>query len=286
MSNYPEKVFLNGEIVSHSDAKISVFDRGFIFGDGIYEVMVKINGSFFYREMHLHRLSDCLKKINIDFDVNVLSESIDRLLKASGLGTDDCMLYIQVTRGVAPRKHAFPKDIKPTVLMYAVPFALPRINEKHIMAILRPDVRWHRCDIKMTSLLGNIMANEDAVNQGAYESLLIRDGVITEASHCNVFFVKDSVVFTHPANELILDGITRQIVIQICKDLDIEIHEKAIKESDIFQMDEAFLTGTTTQVASIKQIDNHYFYQEDTALSPITQKIQTAFQELKANRHD
>lgn len=284
MANYPKKVFLNGEIVPLQDAKISVFDRGFIFGDGIYEVMVRINGSFFYGSAHLKRLSECLQKINIDFKVDSLLKDIDRLLKTNGLKVRNCMVYIQVTRGVAPRKHAYPKEVTPTVMMYAIPFVLPEINQRHMVAVSSPDYRWSRCDIKMTSLLGNVMTNEYAMERNAYEAILIRNGVITEASHCNVFFVKDNVVYTHPANEFILDGITRQLVIQLCRDLDIEIREEAVKEEKMFHMDEVFLTGTTTQIASVQQIDRHYFYQGDNT-GPITKRLQEAFLVLK-NKHN
>ena len=280
MTNYPEQVFLNGKIVPSKDAKISVFDRGFMFGDGVYEVMVQINNRFFYGDLHLKRLSGSLHKIDIDFDISTLSNDIDTLLKASGLENADCLLYIQVTRGVAPRKHAFPKQATPTLMMYAIPFVLPEINQKHLVAVTSKDYRWSRCDIKMTSLLGNIMLNEYAMQQNAYETILIRNGFITEASHCNVFFVKDNVVYTHPANHLILDGITRQIVIQLCLDSGIEIREKAIKEEDLFNMDEVFLTGTSTQIASVQKIDQHYFYQDENP-GPITKKLQQAFSVLK-----
>lgn len=280
MANYPEKVYINGEIVPRQEAQISVFDRGFLFGDGIYEVMVQIGGRFFYGKEHLDRLIGCLKKINLDFDVSTLPKEIERLLSASKLNGKDCLVYIQVTRGVAVRKHAFPKTTTPTVVMYATPFTLPDINEKSIATITTEDNRWHRCDIKATSLLGNVMANDQAAEQGMYESIFIRDGRVTEASHCNVFFVKNEVVYTHPADTHILDGITRQIVLQLCEDLKIEFREEPILEEDLATMDEAFLSGTTTQIASISRIDDH-FYNPDNSIGPITKKLQQAFLELK-----
>ena len=280
MSNYPEKVYLNGEIFDYQNAKISVFDRGFLFGDGIYEVMVQVNGSFFYELEHLKRLSDCLQKISINFEINTLSKKINELLKVSDLILKDCFLYIQITRGIAPRKHNFPNKIEPTLMMYALPFTLPKINENHISVITIQDQRWHRCDIKTTSLLGNVMANDDAINQNVYEAIFIRDGKVTEASHCNIFFVKDAIVYTHPADEFILDGITRQLVIKLCNDLGIEIKEIAVKVDQLSNMDESFLTGTTTQVASVRKIDDHYFYQNKET-GPITKKIQKAFLDLK-----
>ncbi|MFK2820333.1 aminotransferase class IV [Flavobacteriaceae sp. LMIT009] len=277
---YPEKVYLNGEIIKVEEAKISVFDRGFIFGDGIYEVMVQINGRFFYGDAHLKRLKYCLKRIDIEYDVSQLNVEIPKLLEASKLTSQDCLLYIQITRGVAPRQHSFPKGIQPTVFMYVIPKVLPEINECNIEVVTQQDYRWTKCDIKMTSLLGNILANEHAINNNCYETLFIRDGKITEASHCNVFFIKNNKIYTHPANQFILNGITRQIVLELCEKLNIEVIEEGISISDIKSYDEAFLTGTSTQIASIKKIDDYYLYRDDE-IGPITRKLQEAYKELK-----
>jgi D-alanine transaminase len=277
---YPDKVYINGNIVPSEDAKISVFDRGFIFGDGIYEVMVQIEGVFFYEKAHLDRLQEGLNKINISFDTSNLSIEIEKLLSATELTGKDCLLYIQISRGVAPRQHSYPSDIVPTIMMYAVPKVLPKINTINAKVITREDFRWSRCDIKMTSLLGNVMLNEEAMQHHCFETILHRDGFFTEASHCNVFFVKDGVVLTHPANELILDGITRQVVFELCKSLDIEIRETPVSVHDISEIDEAFLTGTSTQIASIQQIDNHILYIENK-IGPVTKKLQEAFLKIK-----
>jgi len=277
---YPEKVYLNGKILVSSEAKISVFDRGFLFGDGIYEVMLQINGDFFFGKEHLDRFSECLRKINIKFQVETLPDIINKLLADANLIQKDCLLYIQVTRGVAPRKHAFPTQIDPTVMLYALPFILPEVNTKPISVVTQKDFRWHRCDIKMTSLLGNVMANDMAIKGGHYETVFHRDGQITEASHSNIFFVKDDVVYTHPANEHILNGITREIVIQLCIDNDIEIRQEAVDQKDIIKMDEAFLTGTSTQIASIQKIDD-YFYYQNNEIGAVTRKLQELFLNLK-----
>ena len=273
---YPKKVYLNGEIVEASSAKISVFDRRFLFGDGIYEVMVQINGRFLYREAHLKRLDDGLHKINIVFDTAIIAPEITKLLRASELQNEDCLLYIQITRGVAPRKHAFPDSIKPTFMMYATPYILPDINTVQATTVTSDDFRWSRCDIKAISLLGNVMVNEYAAQQGCYETVLLRNGVVTEASHSNVFFVRDRVVYTHPANKYILNGITRQIVLELCVKLGLEVREEGIEKEAVFKMDEAFLTGTTTQIASIMQLDDHVFY-EGGQVGEITKKLQEAF---------
>ena len=277
--SYPAKVYLNGNILDTDQAKISVFDRGFIFGDGIYEVMARINGRFFYKKPHLDRLKWCLGEIDITLDVDALEREIPGLLEASGLAEKDCLLYMQVSRGVAPRQHSFPKGIPPTVMMYAWEKKLPDINKNHASVVTMPDFRWSRCDIKMTSLLGNTMANEHAMQNDCYESVFVRHGLITEASHCNIFFVKDGVLFTHPAGPYLLDGITRQIVLELCEKLQLEVRLEGVPSADVVYMDEAFLTGTGSQVLAIKKIDAHSYFEQYPG--PVTQKIQEAFLGLK-----
>ena len=282
-NGYPKKVYLNGTIVDAPSAKISVFDRGFLFGDGIYEVMARINGRFLYGDAHLKRLGEGLQKINIAFDTSIIGTEIPKLLQAAELTDTDCLLYIQITRGVAPRKHAYPEAVRPTFMMYAVPSALPDINTVGASVVSSEDFRWSRCDIKSTSLLGNVMANQYAAQQGCYETVLVRNGLVTEGSHSNVFFIRDRIVFTHPANRYILNGITRQIVLELCAELHLKVREEAIPKEAVPGMDEAFLSGTTTQIASIKQLDDHFFYQGDR-VGEITQKLQVAFRDLKNDR--
>ena len=277
--NFPSKVFLNGEIVDAEEALIPVFDRGFIFGDGIYEVIAYINGKFFYKDAHFKRLQWCLDEIRIPFNARSLEGIIPELMESSNLTKKDCMLYIQVSRGVAPRKHSFPKPIIPTVMMYAWAFYFPEINQSHASVVTQEDYRWSRCDIKSTSLLGNVMANEYAQERNCFETVFIRDGLITEASHCNVFFVKDKVLFTHPAGPFILDGITRQVVMELCDKLQLEVREEAVPYSEVQTMDEAFLTGTGSQILAIRQLDDHHYFKENPG--PITQRIQHAFLKLK-----
>ncbi len=278
-TSYPSKVYLNGQILEAENAKISVFDRGFIFGDGVYEVMAQIGGRFFYGDAHMERLKGSLEKIELNYDVDGLQEQIPALLEASGLSGKDCMLYIQVTRGVAPRQHAYPEGIEPTSMMYAWPKTLPDIVTQGVSIVTREDFRWSRCDIKMTSLLGNVMANQYAMEQDCYETLFVRDGIFTEASHCNVFFVKDGVVLTHPADAFILDGITRQVVLELCQKLGLEVGLQGVPFAQLHDIDEAFLTGTSTQITPIRKIDGTLLY--DREAGPITRRLQEAFLELK-----
>ena len=274
----PSKVSLNGAILDASEATVPVFDRGFLFGDGIYEVIARINGRFFYEELHWDRLKDCLRKIDIALDVESLRAEVPALLEASGLEERDCLLYIQVTRGVAPRQHSFPKGISPTVLMYAWAKTLPRIPEAPAHTLTREDFRWSRCDIKTTSLLGNVMANETAMQNDCYETLFVRNGVITEASHCNVFFVVGDTVYTYPADRYILNGITRLVVLELCEQLGITVIEQGIPAAEIPQTHEAFLTGTSTQITAIDRIDAHRY---GAAPGPVTRRLQEAFARRK-----
>lgn len=276
---YPSRVYLNGDILDASEASVSVFDRGFLFGDGIYEVMARINGRFFYEEAHMDRLQWCLEQIQVEADISALQAAIPELLKASDLLEKDCLLYMQVSRGVAPRQHSFPKEISPTLMMYAWEKRLPDINEELASVVTMADYRWSRCDIKSTSLLGNVMANEYAMNNDCYESLFIRDGLITEASHCNVFFVREGIVFTHPTGPYILDGVTRQVVLELCQKMGLEVRQEGIPADQVHNMDEAFLTGTSTQIMAISEIDGKPFQQSAPGL--VTRQIQEAFLKCK-----
>ena len=276
---YPAKVFINGKISDAADANISVFDRGFIFGDGIYEVMAQINGRFFYKKAHLDRLKWCLEQVKIPADIGMFERNIPALLEASGLTNKDCMLYMQVSRGMAPRQHSFPHGISPTMMMYAWPKDFPDIEQINVAVLTMEDFRWSRCDIKSTSLLGNVMANEIAMQNNCYETLLIRDGIITEASHCNVFFIKNGIIYTYPTGPFILDGITRQVVLELCEQLNLEVRHNGIAVSDLQNVDEAFLTGTGSQIRAIRSIDGFELCKEQAG--KVTRSLQQAFLDLK-----
>jgi len=165
------------------------------------------------------------------------------------------------------------------MIMYAWPKRLPDINSEPVSVMTMGDFRWSRCDIKSTSLLGNVMANEFAMENDCYETLFIRDGIITEASHCNVFFVKEGIIYTHPRGPYILDGITRQVVLELCEKLKLEIREEGVRAEEVQNMDEAFLTGTSTQIMAINKVDGHELFHKEPG--PITRKLQQAFLDLK-----
>ncbi len=275
--SYPKEVYLNGEWLQPEAAKISVFDRGFMLGDGIYEVAPFYRGKPFKLKEHLDRLQYCLNEIRIDFDAYSLEKLIFKALERAGLTESDAAVYIQVTRGVAPRTHHFPEKVKPTLLLYVFPVKLEGFEEKSWKVSVAEDFRWYRCDIKSISLLANSMANEEALSTGFDEQLLIRDGYFTEGSHTSIFFVKNGRVYTHPEGPEILSGITRQVVLDLCKELEIPCKEKALHLNELPEVDEIFLTGTTTQVMVVDSVQHKgkeiFRLQGDS----VTAKIQQAF---------
>lgn len=281
---FPAEVYLNGKWLAHKEAFVSVFDRGFMFGDGIYEVIPFYKGQPFELQRHLDRLSYCLKEIEVDFDVNGLRDVITEAVSRAGIEKKDGAVYIQVTRGVAPRTHFFPQDAAPTVLLYGYPVQLEGFEKKQASVLVSKDLRWHRCDIKAVSLMANVRANNKAHAMGLDENILVRNGFFTEGSHSSIFFVKFDRVYTHPEGHHILSGITRKIVTEMCEELKIKVVEKAVHIDELVEVDEIFLTGTTTQILSVKTM---FRKEEDIYNNPekgkITTKLQEAFIELTRN---
>ena len=253
-SSYPAEVYLNDQWFKPEEAVVSVFDRAFMFGDGIYEVTPFYRGKPFRLQDHLDRLKYCLSEIKISFDIAILETLMFEALSRSGLTQKDAAVYIQISRGVAPRTHYFPEDAKPNFLMYAFPVQLEKFQDKRWRVVISEDFRYQRCDIKSTSLLANTMSNEDAISTGFDENLLVRDGLFTEGSHSTAFFVANGTVYTHPEGPLILSGITRKVVLELCKDLNINFKEEAFPLGRISEVNEVFLTGTTTQITLVESL--------------------------------
>lgn len=255
-----ETVYLNGAYLARENALIQADDRGFIFADGVYEVIKYYGGKPFRYEDHIQRLDRSLREIGINgIEVNVFDEVFNNLLKYNGLENSDSGVYLQITRGSHKRVHHFPENISPTV--YAFVYALPSSTEnleKGIHVITHQDIRWLRCDIKSVSLLPNTMIYNRAVQSGAKEAILIRDGNVTEATHSSFFGVKNGKLITHPGSNLILPGITRKVIFEICSELGIEIVEEAIKSDDLSRLDEAFITGTGSEVTPVVAIDGKW----------------------------
>lgn len=253
-------VYFDGRYVEKSEVRVSPDDRGFLLGDGIYEVAAAYDGRFVALDKHMDRLRHSLTEARIDTSVaDPLETVFQELLERNGFGeSGKAMIYLQVTRGAAPRTHAFPRNgCRPTVYAYATPFPDMGDLASGIAAITRPDMRWSRCDIKVISLMANVLANQEAKESGAFEAILVRDGVALEGTHTSFFAVKDNTVRTAPLSNLILPGITRELVIEECLRAGIEVVEEPVQANELTSMDELFITGTTTEVVPITRLDGN-----------------------------
>jgi D-alanine transaminase len=280
------RVYLNGAYLPLNEAHICPEDRGFLLADGVYEVTRCYNGFLFAWDRHLGRLERSLKELRMQHP-GVDFETISReLLKQNGLETSDAIVYLQITRGSAPRIHAFPKGkVTPTVYGYARPFDLdPEGWAKGVKVITAPDMRWLRCDIKSISLLANVLAQQRAHEAGAEEAILIRDGAITEGTHTSVCGIFDGILYTHPDSNLILPGITRAIVLELCQELDIPVRMFPILENKLPNIDEMMILGTGSEVMPVVQIDG--WQVRNGKPGPITLQLQNAYKQRVANAID
>ncbi len=250
------QVFLNGQLLDKQEAKVSVLDRGFIFGDGVYEVIPVYAGRLFRFAEHLERLQNSLNAIDITNPYNLDEwEGICADVITACPGKMDKTVYIQVTRGVSERTHLYSENISPTVFVMCNPLKKHSFNDG-LKTITHEDIRWHRCDIKAITLLPNIMLRQLAkCSDGAYEAILIRNDRVTEGAASNVFIVKDGVVYTPPKDGQILPGITRDLVVELLKSSGQKIVEKYFSVQALKMADEVWLTGSTTGVAPVVQID-------------------------------
>jgi len=250
-------VFLNGRFVPRPEATVSIDDRGFLFGDAVYEVVRVARGSFVEAERHLRRLERSLREIAIPpLRLEPLGLAKE-LLGRNGLTQRDAVVYLQVSRGAAQRQHAFPSPpVPPTVLMTTAPFQpRPELAERGVAVITQPDLRWSRCDIKSVNLLPNVLAAERAAEAGAFEAILLRDGVVTEATRSNVFALLGGVIRTHPTGPLILPGVTREVVLELAAEAGSSVSEEAVTSAELARADEVFVTGTTSDAMPIVSID-------------------------------
>ncbi len=265
------------------DAAISPDDRGFVFGDGIYEVIRAYSGRLFMVEAHLRRLRSSLAKVRIEAPEPLLAEAdLHLLLGQNGLRHGDALVYVQLTRGIAPRAHAFPRpSVQPTIYMAAAPAPKYETEQQRGVSLKTvSDFRWSRCDIKSVALQANVLALQHARDRGCDECLFLRDGMATEGSHTNFFGVRGGVVYTHPATNHILAGITRAVVLDMCRKAGIECREEAVAEIELLSLDEAFLTATSYEIAPVVAIDGHPV---GTGVpGPITQRLQALWQEAIA----
>jgi D-alanine transaminase len=275
-------VYFNGQFLRKKDVRISPDDRGFLFGDGVYEVVRVYDGRLFEAEAHWKRLARSLRALRIDGPDPAAFADVARQLLADN-DLQDAALYIQITRGAAPRKHYFPDPaIAPTVYASVFQPQLSRAKwSEGVKVILVPDMRWARCDIKTVALPPNVLASQRAREADVEEAVFVRDGALTEGSHTNVCAVFGGELVTYPKTPYILPGVTRDVVLDLCRQLGIPYREEAIFEHELGEADELMILGTTTEVMPVVQADHRTI--GDGRPGPVTLRLQRAFCEY-ANR--
>lgn len=254
-------VLLNGEMLPISQAKVSVLDRGFIFGDGIYEVVPVYGQRLFRFDEHLARLARSLAKLRIPNP-----HSNDGWLKlcrqlvattAETTGAQDQLVYIQITRGVAPREHVMPAGLTPTVFMMANPMKAASAEQRHagVACTTARDFRWERGDIKSISLLGNVLARQISADHGAVETIMFRDGWLTEAAASNVWIAHEGALLGAPKSDHVLEGIRYELLRELCEDCGIAYNLRPISEADVRAADEVMLSSATKEILPVTHID-------------------------------
>jgi len=275
-------VHLNGRFLPLEDAKISVLDRGFIYGDGVYELIPVYHRQPYRLRQHLARLQrslDGIRMVNPHTDTEW--ESIIRELVAR-TPFDDQGLYLQVTRGVAKRDHSFPLDVVPTVFMMSNPLSLPTAEqvERGVAVVTAIDERWLHCDLKTISLLGNVLARQRATDAGAAETVLFRNGFLTEASASNVLIVRDGVILAPPKDNQILPGITYDAALELARGGGLALEVRPISRDEALAADEMWLSSSTKEVLAVTSVDGKSF--AGGSPGPVFRKIYELFQASKS----
>ncbi len=273
-----ETVYLNGQYLPLADAKISVMDRGFLFGDGVYEVIPAYAGRLFRLENHLERLDNSLRSIRLK---NPHSHDQWRTILTALLKKDlDQSIYLQITRGAAPKRdHAFPQDVPPTVFAMVSGITPHSDPDNGLKAISMEDSRWKLCDTKAITLLANVLLRQEAVDKGCVEALLFKDNYLTEGAASNVFAVIDGILSTPPKSPAILPGITRDVILEIARKNNIPCSEQAISRSEIKKATEIWITSSTREIIPIVELDSEKI--GDGKPGPVWKTLYTLFQEYK-----
>ncbi|MQM36216.1 D-alanine aminotransferase [wastewater metagenome] len=271
--------YLNGEWLVLSEARVSPMDRGYLFGDGVYEVIPAYSGRAFLLERHIARLRDSLAAIGLDAGTLAPEAVVSGLLEGAEV---DCSVYLQITRGVAPhRDHRFPAQPEPGVFAYRAPMPPPVVEGTDgVAVILREDIRWARCDIKAVSLLGNVLLRQAAEEAGAFETLLQRGGRITEASASNLFAVIGGTVVTPPLGPSLLPGVTRAFILELARGIGLPVAEQPIEVDGIAAAEEVWLTSSTREIVPVTQIDGASV--GDGSPGPVWRRLREAFDRHKA----
>jgi len=269
-------LFYKGSYLPKHEVFVSPDDRGYYFGDGIYEVFRFYGGKPFETDRHMARLERTAGEVglNLPYERQQIADIVNRLIDEAGYA--DGIVYMQVTRGEAPRAHQFPKDAEPVMLAYCSDVPRPIDSFKNGIAVITAeDIRWLRCDLKTLNLLPNTMAKQKAVEQGAQEVIFHRGDVVTECSSSNVLMVKDGVIITHPANNLILHGVTRAVLIDLARGAGIEVRETPFTLGELAEADEVILASTISEATPIVRIDGKPV--ADGLPGPVTRKLQQLF---------
>jgi len=252
------EVYLNGKFMPLAEARIPVMDRGFLFGDGVYEVIPIYDGRPFRLSQHMERLDNSLRSVRMENPLQPDAwERIFAHLIDAAAGSDQ-LLYLQVTRGLDPvRNHLFPQGVEPTVFVMTWPAGSrnPDISAKGIAAVVLEDNRWHRCDIKATALLGNVLIRQAAQDAGAEEAILVRDGLVTEGSSTNPFVVQGGEILTPPVSNRLLRGITRDLVLELARDADLPCAERHITRDELETADELWICSSSREVQPVTLLD-------------------------------
>jgi len=272
-------VFVNGQFVPREEAKISIEDRGFLFGDGVYEVIRAYDGKLFRLDDHIERLfhsADAIKLPHV-YSADEIKSYVQKLLELSS--EKDIEIYIEWTRGVAPREHAFPPKTKPTfVMMVLKPHSQPpEVYRKGVKIVSYPEIRWKYPYIKTVNLLPNVLAKQFARENGAFEAIFVHEDskIVTEGSSSNVLMVKNGRVYCHETNESILFGITLKVVMEICDKLGIDFVGQKFTYDEMIKADEVFLSGTGAEIMPVIRVDDNVI--SDGRPGEITKRILAEF---------
>lgn len=280
-----EIVYLNGRFVPHEEALVSVEDRGFVFADGIYEVVKFYSGRPFRMDEHMRRLQASTQAIDLPLPMTLdeFARAMEETVVRNGLAEVDAAVYLQVTRGPAPRAHAFPANPRPTVFVmarrdhgYSDEFRM-----KGVRAITVEDRRWRLCHVKSVGLLLNTLAKQQAVAAGCYEGIFVRDGIVTEGTASNLLTVTNGRIQTHPEGPYILSGVTRQAVLESADAAGIPVDYSGLGTGELYRCDEVFLTGTITEVMPVVEVDGRRIGAGTPG--PITLRLFETFRALSAS---
>jgi len=275
--------FLNNTFMPLEEVRISPDDRGCQFGDGVYEVVIVYEGIPCLLQDHLSRLENSARAIRLSVPCTPIEWESRILDGVERCGYKNCKVYIQVTRGIAPREHQFPSQSRPTVFMsFREMGALDEgLQQRGVKVITVPDLRWGRCDIKSLNLLPNVLARQQAIEAGAFEAIFVREGMVTEGTASNVMIVRSGMVLTPEQNHHILAGVTRKIILELAKKEGLTVCERTVEAKELFEADEMFLAGTTIEVLPVVTIDEKPVGTGQPG--PISQRLLACYQNFIRN---